>query len=78
MCCGFYVVLLFLLNIGNTMVTKWALLALAVVAIVLILIKWIRIFCTNIRSLLYIVLYILTLEVLPLMVLIMGADYIVD
>ena len=60
------------------MVTKWALLALAVVAIVLILIKWIRIFCTNIRSLLYIVLYILTLEVLPLMVLIMGADYIVD
>mgnify|MGYP004626136209 CR=1 FL=1 len=77
-CCGFYVALLFLLNIDNAVVTKWSLFALAVAAIVLVLIKWIRIFCTDVRSLLYIVLYILTLEVLPLLVLIAGAGYIVD
>ena len=77
-CCGFYVALLFLVNIDNAVVTKWSLFALAAAAIVLILIKWIRIFCTDVRSLLYIVLYILTLEVLPLLVLIAGAGYIVD
>lgn len=77
-CCGFYVALLFLLNIDNAVLTKWLLFALALVAIVLIFIKWIRIFCTDMRSFLYIVLYILTLEVLPLLVMIMGAGYIVD
>ena len=77
-CCGFYVALLFLINIDNAEVTKWLLFALAVAAIVLILIKWIRIFYTDLRSLLYIALYILTLEILPMLVLIVGAGYIVD
>ena len=77
-CCGFYVALLFLINIDNAKVTKWLLFALAVAAIVLILIKWIRIFYTDLRSLLYIALYILTLEILPMLVLIVGTGYIVD
>lgn len=77
-CCGFYVALLFLINIDNAEVTKWLLFALAAAAIVLILIKWIRIFYTDLRSLLYIALYILTLEILPMLVLIVGAGYIVD
>lgn len=77
-CCGIYTAVVVLLNVDNRMAVQWTLFGLTVAAIVLIAIKWIRIFCTNIRSLLYILLYILTLEVLPLLLMIAGTDYIVD
>lgn len=77
-CSGFYIASIVLINIGNSLVIKYVMLSLVALAIVLIVVKWIRIFCTNVRSLLYIVLYVLTLEILPLLVLIVGTGYIVD
>lgn len=77
-CILFYTASLCLLRVGNQEVVRWVLGGCAVVALVLICIKWIRVFCVDIRSLLYILLYVLTLEVLPLLVLLVGADYIVE
>ena len=63
---AFYLLLLVLLPVDSAAVIFWGFVVLCAVALLLIGVKWLRVFYAGPASLLYILLYLLTLEVLPL------------
>lgn len=76
-CCCLYPILLVLLNIDEQEITWIVLGCVCILLLVLMLIKWIRIFFTGVRSLLYIILYIFTVEFLPIFGILVGLDNLV-
>lgn len=74
---AFYLLLLVLLPIDSPTIIFWGFWTLCIVALLLIGIKWLRVFYTGLPSLLYIALYLLTLEVLPILVMIACAEQVV-
>lgn len=74
---AFYLLLLVLLPVDSPMIIFWGFWALCIVALLLIGVKWLRVFYSRLPSLLYIVLYLLTLEVLPILVMIACAEQVV-
>ncbi len=76
-CSGFFVMLLLLIPVDNTAVVFWSTIVWCGVAILLILFKWVRVFYSGPASLLYILLYVLTLEVLPIVAIAVCAAIIV-
>lgn len=76
-CCACYVFVIVCVRIDNTLIVRYLLLALLALAILLIAFKWVRMFYSGPRSLAYIALYLITLELLPLAVLVEGTKYIV-
>ncbi len=63
---AFYLLLLVLLPVDSAEVIFWGFVVLCAVALLLIGAKWLRVFYSGPASLLYMLLYLLTLEVLPL------------
>ncbi len=72
---AFYLLLLVLLKVDNSAVIFWGFVALCIAAWLLIGVKWVRVFYSGPASLLYILLYLLTLEVLPLLAMVGLAEY---
>ena len=74
---AFYLLLLVLLPVDSPKIIFWSFLALCIVALVLIGVKWLRVFYSGLPSLLYIALYLLTLEVLPLLAMVACAEEVI-
>ena len=68
-CCVLYPLLLLIIYFGSQALTTIGLCVMMSVCWLVLFIKWIRVFFTDISSVVYVVLYILTIEVLPLLTL---------
>ena len=68
-CCVLYPLLLLIIYFGSQALTTIGLCVMMSVCWLVLFIKWIRVFFTDIASVVYVVLYILTIEVLPLLTL---------
>ena len=68
-CCVLYPLLLLIIYFGNQALTTIGLCVMMSVCWLVLFIKWLRVFFTDMASVIYVVLYILTLEVLPLLTL---------
>ena len=68
-CCVLYPLLLLMIYFGNHALTTIGLCVMMSVCWLVLFIKWLRVFFTDMASVIYVVLYILTLEVLPLLTL---------
>lgn len=76
-CCCLYPILLVLLNIDKPKITWIVLGSVGILLFVLMMVKWIRVFFTGIRSLLYIILYVFTVEILPIFGILVVLDSLV-
>lgn len=76
-CCCIYPLLLVLLRVDNSNVTAGVVLGMFCILVLLMLVKWIRVFFVGLRSLLYIALYVVTLEILPAFGIIVGLSRVV-
>ncbi len=70
----FYLLLLVLLPVDNPTIIFWGFWILCAVALLLIGAKWLRVFYSGLPSLLYLLLYLLTLEALPILAMIVCAE----
>ena len=68
-CCVLYPLLLLIIYFGSQALTTIGLCVMMSVCWLVLFIKWIRVFFTSIPSVIYVLLYILTIEVLPLLTL---------
>lgn len=68
-CCVLYPLLLLIIYFGSQALTTIGLCVMMCVCWLVLFIKWLRVFFKDIASVIYVVLYILTLEVLPLLTL---------
>ncbi|MGN0235606.1 MAG: DUF4271 domain-containing protein [Paludibacteraceae bacterium] len=68
-CCVMYPLLLLIIYLGNPTLTTIGLCIVVSICWIVLFIKWVRVFFTNIASIVYVLLYILTIEVLPLLTL---------
>lgn len=68
-CCVLYPLLLLIIYFGSQALTTIGLCVMMSICWLVLFIKWIRVFFTNIPSVIYVLLYILTIEVLPLLTL---------
>ncbi|MGN1239529.1 MAG: DUF4271 domain-containing protein [Paludibacteraceae bacterium] len=68
-CCVLYPLLLLIIYFGNQALTTIGLCIMMGLCWLVLFIKWVRVFFTDIASVVYVVLYILTIEVLPLLTL---------
>ena len=68
-CCVLYPLLLLIIYFGSQPLTTIGLCVMMCVCWLVLFIKWLRVFFKDIASVIYVVLYILTLEVLPLLTL---------
>lgn len=68
-CCVLYPLLLLIIYFGSKPLTTIGLCVMMCVCWLVLFIKWLRVFFKDIASVIYVVLYILTLEVLPLLTL---------
>ncbi len=68
-CCVLYPLLLLIIYFGSQALTTIGLCVMMSVCWLVLFIKWVRVFFTSIPSVIYVLLYILTIEVLPLLTL---------
>ena len=68
-CCVLYPLLLLIIYFGNQALTTIGLCVMMSMCWLVLFIKWLRVFFKDIASVIYVVLYILTIEVLPLLTL---------
>lgn len=73
-CIVLYPFLLIMINIGNTAVMRWMLLAVAILFCIDVIVKLVQHYYSGLNSLPYIALYALTLEIIPMTAMVIGVQ----